>query len=129
VTKKLKLLEFLAGCDNTPVKVSSVRKEETGVLSYPLSEFCTTVSTYNGTFCINDRLYGSVIPSTNSLYFFNEDNTDEYMIIFDPIIDIKKRDNGFNIFYYPDHVINIILKESYVKEESVTEKNTEGEHI
>lgn len=129
MTKKLNLSEFLAGYENTQQKPPQIKKEESDPLSYPLNEFCTDMSTYDGVFCINDRLYGSIIPTTNSLYFFNEDNSDEYMLIFDPIIDIKKRDNMYNIFYYPDHVINISLKESYVKEESISEitkKDTEG---
>ena len=120
MTKKLNLSDFLAGYDNTQHVSLPVKKEENEILSYPLNEFCSEISAHLGAFYINDRLYGSLIPSTNSLYFFNEDNSDEYMIIFDPIIDIKKRENMYKIFYYPDHVISISLKESYVKEKQIS---------
>lgn len=121
MTNKLKLSDFLAGYDDkkepaTPI----IRKEESEDLTFPLSEFCSILSQYQGTFLIEDRLFSSMLPSTNSLYFFNEHNQDEYMIIFDPIIDIKQRDSAFVVFYYPNQVINIALKESNVQENKIS---------
>lgn len=95
------------------------------MLTFPLTEFCNTITAFDGQFCINDRLYSSVLPSTNSLYFFNEANEDDYMLIFDPIIDIKQRSSAFIVFYYPNHVINVSLKEAHVTKEPF-EKDSKG---
>ena len=125
VTKKLKLSEFLAGYEDTPAKAVYTPKEK---LTVSFSEFCNTISSFSGSFSINEKTFSNVLPSSNNLYFFNEDGDCDYMIIFDPIIDIKQRDNSFMVFYYPDQVISIILKEANVKENQITE-NTKGKPI
>lgn len=126
MTNKLKLSDFLAGYEDKKEPATHIiRKEESEDLTFPLNEFCSTLSTYQGSFLIDNRLFSSMLPSTNSLYFFNEDNQDEYMIIFDPIIDIKKRDSSFIVFYYPNQVINIALKESNGQENKIS-KDFEG---
>lgn len=126
---KLKLSDFLAGYEETPEAPPLVtRKDEPESLTYPLSSFCENISTYTGLFEIEGKLFSSVIPSANSLYFFNETSSDEYMLIFDPIIDIKNRETFFQVFYYPNHVINVTLKESNGQESQIS-KNTEGEHL
>ena len=85
-------------------------------LTFPLIEFYSTIIKHTEGFYINNIYYTSVIPSKNNIYFFNEGSNDEFILIFDPIIDIKQRNQVFSIFYYPDKIITIELKESNVKE-------------
>ena len=85
-------------------------------MSFGLADFYDTIVQHRGSFVINEVTYSSVIPSSNNLYFFKEATDEETIILFDPIIDIKQKDTGFTVFYYPNTVINILLKESNVKE-------------
>ena len=116
MTKKLPLSEFLRDC-SSPSEVSpflNYRGETT--LTIPLVEFCSTLIQHTAPFYINGVSFTSLIPSKNNIYFFNEGSNDDFILIFDPIIDIKQRNGIFSIFYYPDKVITIELKESNVKE-------------
>ena len=72
--------------------------------------FYNNIVEHRGNFVINNSLYTSIIPSTNNIYFFNEEI--ETIIIFESIIDIKKKDNNmFTIFTFPNTVISILLKD------------------
>ena len=90
-------------------------------MSYSLTEFYNRLSCHTGNFIINDTEYPSIIAASNNLYFFKESTNDDYILLFDPIIDIKQKElNSFSVFYYPDQIINITLRDSNVKE------NTQG---
>ncbi len=116
MSKKLNLSDFLkdypAPKADSPFSISAAETP----LTYPLTEFYNNIIKHAEGFCVNNVFYSSLIPSKNNLYFFNEGSNDEFMLIFDPIIDIKQRNGIFNVFYYPDKVITIELKESNVKE-------------
>jgi hypothetical protein len=116
MTKKLNVSDFLRDFSSTKEEgpFLNIRKESNFTIS--LTEFYTKITEHTFIFCVNGTEYTSLIPSKNNLYFFNEASNDEFILIFDPIIDIKQRNGAFNIFYYPDKVITIALKESNVKE-------------
>ncbi len=110
--KKLNLSDFLAQSNITETEQTFQLKEDER-MSYNLSDFYSIISEHSGVFIINDKLYTSIIPSMGNLYFFKESSNDEFILLFDPIIDIKKKDdNNFVVFYYPDKIINILLKDS-----------------
>lgn len=76
------------------------------------------MSAHVGSFIIDEITYSAIIPSTSNLYFFRESDNDEFILLFDPINDIKKKNNSdFTVFYYPNTIINISLRESNVKED------------
>lgn len=115
MTKKLNLSDFLKDYPSISKDNPFLIAAEVP-LTYPLTEFYNAIVQHNTGFCINNVYYTSIIPSKNNLYFFNEGSNEEFILIFDPIIDIKQRNGMFNVFYYPDKVITIELKESNVKE-------------
>lgn len=112
ITRKLNLSEFLAQENIVESPLVFQPKEQTN-MSYSLLSFYKVMSEHVNTFTINNKIYTSIIPSSNNLYFFKESSNDEFMLLFDPIIDIKKKDDDtFVVFYYPDTVINISLRKS-----------------
>lgn len=115
MTKKLKLSEFLANYTAVE-KVATSDRDIKPVLSYPLEQFYRQISLFKGHFCIDGIVYTHVLPSMTNLYFFNEQTEQEHIVIFEPIIDIKEKNNTFTVFYYPETVINILLKESNEQE-------------
>ena len=119
--RKLSLSDFLAGYTSQPDDITHVRKESTENLTFPLSGFCDVLLEHRGSFLINDIVYESVIPSDTNIYFFSEATNDEFMVIFDPIVDIKCKDSMFTVFYYPDQIITILLRDSNGKEDSCSE--------
>lgn len=115
MVEKLKLSEFLTGLSkpiDSPLPICKAEIE----LTYPLLEFYKKMIEHSGGFIIEDTYFANLIPTNNNLYFFNEDFDDEYMIVFDPIIDIKEKNNIFTLFYYPETTISIKLKEPDGKE-------------
>ena len=106
--KKLNLSDFLSNQTSENFPLTYQPKEN--LMSYELSMFYNNIVEHRGNFVINNSLYTSIIPSTNNIYFFNEEI--ETIIIFESIIDIKKKDNNmFTIFTYPNTVISILLKD------------------
>jgi len=109
--KKLQLSEFLIDSasvvEATPVVYRQVERE----LTYPLVEFYTRVIQQTNGYYVDGIFYSSLIPSTNNLYFFNEASNEEFILIFDPIIDIKNKNGIFTVFYYPNTTINIAFKD------------------
>ena len=63
------------------------------------------------------------------MYFLNESTEEEFMLIFDPIIDIKRKDNSFTVFYYPDSIFTIVLKDENVEKSSQKQKINESKYL
>ena len=108
--KKLNLSDFLAQSNIVELPLVFQPKEQS-TMSYGLLEFYKIISEHSGIFVIDDKLYTSIIPSSANLYFFKESSNDDFILLFDPIIDIKKKDDkNFVVFYYPNTIINISLE-------------------
>ena len=91
-------------------------------MSFSLSSFYTAISEHVGCFEIDEQQYPSVILAASNLYFFKESTNDDYILLFDPIIDIKQKElNKFTVFYYPDKVINITLRNLNVEQKIKTD--------
>ena len=87
-------------------------------MSFTLLAFYEAIAKHKGWFEINNQQYPSVILAVSNLYFFRESTNDDYILLFDPIIDIKQKElNKFTVFYYPDKVINITLRNLNVEQE------------
>ena len=82
------------------INTNTIKKMETEEFSYPLREFYENVCAHLGKFELHGRLYDNVLPTLTNLYFSSSEHSYDDMIIFDPIIDIKKVNNRFVIFYY-----------------------------
>lgn len=111
-TKKLTLSDFLSGLDSiieSNISNIPVSKDLSKEFSYSLSNFFEDIVSHPGIFTVNGLEYTNIIPSLNSLYFFNEYHDKQTILIFDPIIDIKKRNSEYTIFYYSEHIITISL--------------------
>jgi hypothetical protein len=108
--KKLNLTEFLS--QSSIVSPIIYQPKEDANMGVSLVDFYNEITHHMGIFIINEKVYSSVIPSSNNLYFFKESTNDEYIIIFNPIEDIKKKGpKSFTVFYYPNTIINILLKD------------------
>lgn len=122
--KKLNLTEFLSrtSIQDIPQTFQPVEYQN---MSFNFSDFYKIVSTHTGSFIINENTYPSVISADTNLYFFKESTNDDYILLFDPIIDIKQKEiNKFTVFYYPDQVINITLKKDINVKQETTSNGT-----
>lgn len=109
--KKLSLSDFLSSAHTVNVPLTFQPKEFDG-MSYSMLKFYKTLSEHSGIFIINGVVYNSIIPSINNLYFFIKESVDvEYLLSFEAIIDIKQKElNEFVIFYYPNNIITVSLR-------------------
>lgn len=109
---KLNLSDFLRFDEESSNKpVFSFLEPIEKQFTVSLFEFYNRLLNHSGNIIIDDITYTSILGSQYNLYFINEEDN-ENIILFDPIIDIKnKEDNEILVFYYPDKVFHIILKD------------------
>ena len=110
--KKLALDEFLSNTHiiNRPLEF---QPKEFDNMSFSMPTFYRCIVEHSGVFIINNVEYNSIIPSAQNLYFFIKESSDvEYLLPFNAVIDIKqKATNEFIVFYYPDSVAHILLRD------------------
>lgn len=110
MTNKIPLNDYLVSLDSSTIIAKSSNIVSNNVsLATPLNDFVTSILNHSGCFIINNKKYTTIIPSNNSIYFFNGVTDDTYIVIFNFIIDIKQKDNIFIIFYEFDSTACIEL--------------------
>ena len=105
MTKKLKLSDFLSQEDSPIVSEESI--QESG-LTCPLDEFISAISSHGGSFLVDSKVYLEAISSDYSAYFF-EGAMSPSLIMYESLIDIKKRDGKFVVFCDHTPAITITL--------------------
>ena len=94
MTKKLKLSDFLSQEDSPIVPEEST--QESG-LTCPLDEFISALSSHEGSFLLDGKSYSEAISSDHSAYFY-EGSMSPSLIMYESLLDIKKKDGKFIVF-------------------------------
>ena len=104
MTKKLKLSDFLAFQKPETIKIPENPTEFT----YSLEEFKEAIENHQGSFLVDSRAYPVAISSDYSLYFYKGERT-PFLIMYEPVIDIKRRNNTLLVFSDQDTISITLL--------------------
>lgn len=113
---KLPLEDFLnkLECDMSNKLEESNSKFIMQEFTIPLASFYSSLEEHKGFFYINEVKYDHLLASSANLYFYNmlnESISNQFLIFYDPILDIKQKEgNKYTIFYYPDTIFSIRLE-------------------
>lgn len=93
MTKKLKLSEFLSSLEPETVKPPEASTEFT----YSLDEFRSAIENHQGTFLVDSKSYPAAMSSDYSAYFYEGEKSPS-LIVYESVIDIKRRNNTLLVF-------------------------------
>lgn len=100
--------------DELEITLAPIVVPPINIFTVPLNEFCDKTASHLEGYIVNGIEYDSLMASHSNLYFYcasEERVTNQYLIIFEEILDIKQRTtNDYTIFCYPDTQINISLR-------------------
>jgi hypothetical protein len=104
LTKKLNLSDFLAQTEPETI----VRQSSSTPLTYSLQDFKSAIEFHSGDFLIDNKVYPAAISSDYSVYFY-EGERSPFLIVYESILDIKRRENTLSVFSDDQSVISITL--------------------